>query len=124
MRSAVVRVRGLRVGLAVAVLGAAGVLASGLALRAGGRGGYRFDLLNTIGNPIPGDAGVFFANDFEPGATNSNGDVAYGADVSVDTGGEGIFLLQNGRTLEIARTGLPAPGGACSGRRASSVRSP
>jgi hypothetical protein len=97
------------------VLGAAGVLASWPALRAGGPGGYRFDLLNTIGNPIPGDPGVFFANDFEPGAINSNGDVAYGADVSLDTGGEGIFLLQKGKTQEIARTGLPAPGGGVFG---------
>jgi hypothetical protein len=94
-----------------AVLGAAGALAWWSALRAGGPGGYRFDLLNTIGNPIPGDPGVFFANDFEPGAINNNGDIAHGADVSIDTGGEGIFFVQKGKTREIARSGLPAPGG-------------
>jgi hypothetical protein len=105
------KVRGLWVGLAVAVMGAAGVLSSWSVLRAGGPGSYRFDLLNTIGNPIPGDPGVFFANDFEPGALNNNGDIAYGADVSLDTGGEGIFLLQKGKTREIARSGLAAPGG-------------
>jgi hypothetical protein len=111
MRSDVNRLRVLRVGLAAAVLGAAGALAWWPALRAGGPGGYQFDLLNTIGNPIPGDPGVFFANDFEPGAINDKGDIAYGADVSLATGGEGIFLLRKGKTQEIARTGLAAPGG-------------
>jgi hypothetical protein len=115
MRTAIVRVRGLRVGLAMAALGVAAVLASVPAFSAGGTGGYRFDLLNIIGNPIPGDSGVFFANDFEPGAINNNGDIAYGADVSVDGGGEGIFLLQKGRTREITRTGLAAPGGGVFG---------
>jgi len=69
--------------------------------------GYQFSLINSLGSPAPG--GGTFVNDFEPGGLNSHGDMAFGADVS--TGGEGIFLSQNGQILESGRTDGAAPGG-------------
>ena len=69
--------------------------------------GYIFTPVAFLGDPAP--AGGTFVNDFEPGGLNSQGDMAFGADVS--TGGEGIFLRHNGQITELGRTGGAAPGG-------------
>src|SRR4029079_3065318 len=49
----------------------------------------------------------------EPGGINNKGDVVFTADVS--TGGEGVFLLSEGRISEIMRMGENAPGGGILG---------
>src|SRR3954452_17697039 len=72
-------------------------------------GGINYQILGTLGDPLPGAAGGTFVNDFEPGGLNNHGDVAFGADVS--TGGEGIFLRHQGQITELARSGGTAPGG-------------
>src|ERR1044071_1186038 len=71
--------------------------------------GYTFSLLHSLGDPLPGIAGGVFVNDFEPGAFNNHGDVAFGADAS--TGGEAVFIEHNGHLTELARSYGPAPGG-------------
>jgi hypothetical protein len=72
--------------------------------------GYTFTLIATLGDKIPAQGGVTFVNDFEPGGLNSQGDMAFGADVS--TGGEGVFLRpHNGQITQLERTGGAAPGG-------------
>jgi hypothetical protein len=72
--------------------------------------GYTFKLIATLGDPTPG--GGPFVNDFEPGGLNSQGDMAFGADVDVSGGGEGVFLKpHNAPTIELGRTGGSAPGG-------------
>ena len=68
---------------------------------------YAIQLLAKVGDPLP--AGGTFVNDFEGGAINANGDIAFGADVS--SGGEGIFIRRGGQIVELARTGGAAPGG-------------
>lgn len=88
------------------------VVASGfMALQAPNAGadpsGYEFSLIKTLGDPAPG--GGTFVNDFEPGGLNNHGDMAFGADVS--TGGEGVFLGQGGKVLELGRADGTAPGG-------------
>src|SRR5262245_29797660 len=103
------RARGYRRGLAVAATAALTIAVAWTGIRAAGPGGFRFDLLASVGDPIPGDPGVNYVNDFEPGALNNNGDLAFGADVS--TGGEGIFFRRNGEVVELGRTGGSAPGG-------------
>jgi hypothetical protein len=70
---------------------------------------YAFTILRVLGDAAPGPAGGTFVNDFEPGGVNSQGDVAFGADVS--TGGEGVFLLHKGQVIELGRTNGAAPGG-------------
>jgi hypothetical protein len=113
MRSDLLRTRGFRRGLAMAAVTALGMAVSWASLRAAGPGGYRFDLLASVGDPLPGPAGGTYVNDFEPGIINNSGDLAFGADVS--TGGEGIFLRQKGQVLEIMRSGGDAPGGGTLG---------
>jgi hypothetical protein len=104
-----VRTRGFKRSLAVAVTAALATAVAWTGIRAAGPGGFSFDLLASVGDPIPGDPGVNFVNDFEPGVLNSNGELAFGADVS--TGGEGIFFRRRGQIVELARTGGSAPGG-------------
>jgi hypothetical protein len=103
------RTRGSRRGLAVAAVAALATTVSWTGIRAAGPGGIRFDLLASVGDPIPGDPGVNYVNDFEPGGLNNNGDLAFGADVS--TGGEGVFFRRKGEVVELGRTGGSAPGG-------------
>jgi hypothetical protein len=74
-----------------------------------GPGSIGYQLLATLGDPLPGPAGGTFVNDFEPGGLNNHGDVAFGADAS--TGGEGIFLRHQGQITELARSNGAAPGG-------------
>src|SRR6478736_2260804 len=69
--------------------------------------GYRFRVAAVLGDPEPG--GGTFINDFEPSAFNNAGKVAFTADV--DTGGEGVFVEQRGKIVQLARTGMAAPGG-------------
>ena len=70
--------------------------------------GYAFDALAYLNDPAPG--GGQHVNDFEVGSLNNSGTVAFVSDVS--TGGEGAFLARAGRpTLQVTRTGAPAPGG-------------
>src|SRR5207245_7005477 len=55
------------------------------------------------GGPIPGGGTGQFAFDFEPGALNARGQLAFGADMS--TGGEGGLLAHgNGKLSALART--------------------
>jgi len=70
---------------------------------------YSFKVISMLDNPLPGVAGGTFVHDFEAGSISSNGDIAFGADVS--TGGEGIFLRRHGSLVELARTDGNAPGG-------------
>jgi hypothetical protein len=70
--------------------------------------GYVFTPLAFLGTPTPG--GDTFTNDFESSFINSRGDVLFGADVTADEE-EGIFLLRNGRMLQIARAGERTPDG-------------
>jgi len=74
---------------------------------------FSFQVISTLGDPAPGAAGGTFVNDFEPGNITSSGNIAFGADVS--TGGEGVFMLRQGRIVELARTGGAAPGGGMYG---------
>jgi hypothetical protein len=70
--------------------------------------GYNFTLIATLDKPAPG--GGTFVNDFEPGGLNSQGDIAFGADVS--TGGEGVFIGPHNRPItQLGRSFEPAPGG-------------
>jgi hypothetical protein len=72
--------------------------------------GYVFTLIATLGDLIPAQSGVTFVNDFEPGGLNSQGDMAFGADLS--TGGEGVFIRPPNRQItELGGTGGAAPGG-------------
>jgi hypothetical protein len=74
--------------------------------------GYNFTKIATLGDPAPGGppSGGIFVNDFEPGGLNSQGDMAFGADVS--TGGEGVFLRPHNRQITgLGRSNGPAPGG-------------
>ena len=71
--------------------------------------GLSFQILATLGDPLPGAAGGTFVNDFEPGGLNNHGDSAFGADAS--TGGEGIFQSHQGQIIELARSSGGAPGG-------------
>jgi hypothetical protein len=86
--------------------------------------GYTFAKIATLGDPTPLPGGGPFVNDFEPGGLNSQGDIAFGADVSVGAFGracvfadlstscEGVFLRpHNGQTTELGRTDGAAPGG-------------
>jgi hypothetical protein len=95
--------------LPAAALAILGMMASLTRVLAGGPGGFGFQRLATLGDPLPGPAGGTFVNDFEPGGISNQGDVAFGADVS--TGGEGIFLRSHGQIRELARSGDAAPGG-------------
>jgi len=56
---------------------------------------------------------VRHANDFEPGAINNLGDVAFGSDLTEGISGhfvgEGVFLRSGGQTLALGRAGDPAP---------------
>jgi hypothetical protein len=72
---------------------------------------YIFTKIATLlGEAAPG--GGPFVNDFEPGGLNNQGDMAFGADVDVSGGGEGVFLKRhNAPTIELGRTGGAAPGG-------------
>jgi hypothetical protein len=73
--------------------------------------GYTFTKIATLGDLTPPPGGGPFVNDFEPGGLNSQGDMAFGADVSVSGGGEGVFLKpHNAQTIELGRTGGSAPG--------------
>src|SRR6266849_73169 len=66
------------------------------------------------GGPIPGEGTGQFAFDFELGALNAKGQLAFGADMS--TGGEGVFLADSkGKLTAMARTGDTAPDGATFG---------
>src|SRR5215469_12537494 len=86
--------------------------------------GYTFTKIATLGDPLPGNSP--FVNDFEPGGLNSEGDIAFGADVSIGALGrvcvfgsndphdpcEGVFLRpHNGQITELGRTDGAAPGG-------------
>jgi hypothetical protein len=83
--------------------------------------GYTFTKIATLGDPAPG--GGTFVNDFEPGGLNSQGDIAFGADVSTGASGqpcftppdnrfcEGVFLRHNGQVTELGRADGDAPGG-------------
>jgi hypothetical protein len=68
---------------------------------------YGFEPLAFLGDAAPG--GGTFELDFEPGAINNRGELAFVADTS--TGGEGVFLASKGRITALARAGQPAPGG-------------
>ena len=69
--------------------------------------GYTFKAIAFLSDPAP--KGGTFVNDFEPGGLNSQGDMAFGADVS--TGGEGVFLRHKGQITELGRSFESAPGG-------------
>ena len=71
---------------------------------------YTFAPVAFLGDPLPGGGGTF-VTDFEPGGLNSQGDMAFGADVRVDPAGEGVFLRHKGQIKELGRTGRDAPGG-------------
>jgi hypothetical protein len=74
--------------------------------------GYTFTKIAKLGDATPLPGGGPFVNDFEPGGLNSQGDMAFGADVDVSGGGEGVFLKRhNAPTIELGRTGGSAPGG-------------
>jgi hypothetical protein len=74
--------------------------------------GYTFTKIAKLGDATPLPGGGPFVNDFEPGGLNSQGDMAFGADVDVSGGGEGVFLRRhNAPTIELGRTGGSAPGG-------------
>ena len=75
--------------------------------------GYVFTPIAFLDDPAPGAQGGTFVNDFEAGGINNKGDVIFTADVS--TGGEGVFLLSQGRISEIMRMGENAPGGGILG---------
>jgi hypothetical protein len=74
-------------------------------------GGYTLNPIAFLGDPAPG--GGTFVNDFEPSAINSQGELAFTADVS--TGGEGVFTTKNGQITQLTRSGLPGPGGVTMG---------
>jgi len=70
----------------------------------------RFEKIATLGDPAPG--GGTFTKGFAPTCLNSRGDLGFGADVSVTH--EAVFLLKGGAgssAMQLARGGLPAPGG-------------
>ena len=70
----------------------------------------RFEKIATLGDPAPG--GGTFTKGFAPSCLNSRGDLGFGSDVSVAH--EAVFLLKRGAgssALQLARGGLPAPGG-------------
>src|SRR5215471_4775923 len=71
---------------------------------------YEFTAIAFLGDPAPG--GGFFNNDFEPRGINSQGQVAFHADVVPGFGnGEEVFLATRGRIIQILRSGDAAPGG-------------
>ena len=96
------------VGVALMAAGLTGTI-PGEALADGS--GYTFKKLATIPGPAPG--GGMFTFDFEPYAINAGGNVAFVADLDAGSGdiGEGVFVSRQGRISQIARVGLPAPGG-------------
>lgn len=83
-----------------------------------GAGGYTFKILAALGDNVPtasgGNDGVKFDFDFEPGELNNNGQVAFGADMSI--GNEGVFLTNGrGKVTTLARTGDIGPDGTVFG---------
>jgi hypothetical protein len=94
------------------------LLASGASLPAQSGPGYVFTEVAALGDPAPG--GSAYAFDFEPYGINNPGDLLYVADLgtaacNVFPGagclGEGVFLVHQGHTSALARSGDPAPGG-------------
>src|SRR5437867_3006132 len=76
-------------------------------------GAAPFTRIANLGDPAPG-GGTFAAGvDFEPYAINSSGKLGFAADMS--TGGEGVFTGRAGALTQVARSGLPAPGGGTFG---------
>src|SRR3954462_13922013 len=81
---------------------------------------WSFTKLATLGDPAhlnaPPAGPVFHINDFEPGAINNQGDVAYATDLGTSANpssffGEGVFLLPRGRVapLDLAHAFGTAP---------------
>jgi hypothetical protein len=78
-------------------------------------GAFSYQLLATLGEPAPGEAG-FWINDFEPATINNRGDVLFGADLGTTPDlstnyGEGVFLQSKGQASLLARATADAPGG-------------
>ena len=84
---------------------------------AGKPSSYSFSPIAFLDQPAPG--GTNFTFDFEAGAINSSGEVAFTADVTDASGqtdvGEGVFVGFGGQLSQILRQGLPAPGGSTFG---------
>src|SRR5438034_102116 len=86
-------------------------------------GGINYQVLATLGDPLPGVAGGTFVNDFEPGGLNNHGDVAFAGIVQTDQGvhvpgedyiglGAGIFQADaKGHITNVVSPGDKAPGG-------------
>jgi len=76
--------------------------------------GYSFAPVAFLGDPVPGLQGGTFADDFEAGGLNNNGQVAFVADLANSQGkiGEGVFLRQrDGSLSKVVLPGEHAPGG-------------
>jgi len=71
-------------------------------------GGYEFTPIAYLGDPAPG--GGEFIRDFEVTHLNNRGDLAFTVDLTTP-GPEGVFLARGGTLFEVARAGMPAPGG-------------
>lgn len=70
----------------------------------------KFEKIATLGDAAPG--GGTYRNGFAPFGINSRGDLAFCTDISV--GRPGVFLRRAGGSpviIQLARDGLPAPGG-------------
>ncbi len=73
--------------------------------------GYSFTPIAFLGDPAPG--GGNFTFDFEPYGINNRGEAAFVADLT--TGGEGVFIGDQGQVSQLARSGQSAPGGGTFG---------
>lgn len=72
-------------------------------------GDYVFSKVAALGDSAPG--GNNYTIDFEPYAINNQGDIGFVADLDIPGGGEGVFLVHNGKISPLARSGGSAPGG-------------
>ncbi len=109
------RERGPRRGLVAAVMAALAMAALWTTVFAKGPGTFSYQLLATLGETAPGEAG-FWINDFEPAAINNRGDVLFGADLGTTPDlstnyGEGVILRSKGLASLLARATAAAPGG-------------
>ena len=77
--------------------------------------GFSFTPVAFLGKPAPGLQGGTFADDFEAGGLNNNGQVAFVADLANSQGthiGEGVFFRgSDGSLTKVVLPNDPAPGG-------------
>ncbi len=80
---------------------------------------YGFQAVGYLGDRAPGGGNLTHTFDWEPGALNNRGQMAFGSDLADSTGadvGEGVFVQDpGGRRTALARGGDTAPDGATYG---------